>query len=228
MWGILLLLSRLALNFFCPCNQTSSTQSANEVIFSIRWKELKTRHRRCQLHWLLISVPAAKTESLLRLPNKNTSCGHIPCRVHTKASWEDSKEGQQAVSDRNKDGQIVGREREREEWQGGGTNHRWRPIKIDKEPSEMGHTDSLAVNVMADNTTVWYSAFFGMHSEILAPLKTMAKIPLTSVMPGQMELPHAFQQPALATVKTPPAIWSRFSSFTHHTARTRLEGAGRW
>lgn len=60
---------------------------------------------------------------------------------------------------------------------------------------------SFAVNVMAANTTVGYSAFLGMHSEILASLKTMAKIPLTSVMPGQMELPHAFQQPAPATVK---------------------------
>lgn len=65
---------------------------------------------------------------------------------------------------------------------------------------------SLAVNVMADNTTVGYSAFLGMCSEILAPLKTMAKIPLTSVMPGHVELPSSSQQPALAIVKIPPAI----------------------
>lgn len=131
-------------NFFCPCNQTSSTQPANEVIFSIRGKELKTWHRRCQLHWLLISVPAAKTESLLRLPNKNTSCGHIPCRVHKKARWEDSKGGQQGVSEGNKNGEMGGRERERKVWQGGGKNQRWRPIKIDKNPSQMGHTDFIS------------------------------------------------------------------------------------
>lgn len=70
----------------------------------------------------------------------------------------------------------------------------------DKETSGTGGTlVSLAVNVMADNTTVCYSGFLGMLSEILALLKTMAKIPLTSVMPRQMELPRVSQQPALAS-----------------------------
>lgn len=35
-----------------------------------------------------------------------------------------------------------------------------------------------------------------MLGEILAMLKTMPKIPLTSVMPRQTELPHVSQQPA--------------------------------
>lgn len=64
----------------------------------------------------------------------------------------------------------------------------------DKETRDMGDIlIPIAVNVMADNTTVWYSAFLAMHSEILALWKTMAKIPLTSVMPRQMELPCVSQ-----------------------------------
>lgn len=51
----------------------------------------------------------------------------------------------------------------------------------------------LAVNVIADNTTVWCSAFWGMLSETLALLKAMAKIPLNLVMPRQMGLPRVSQ-----------------------------------
>lgn len=63
--------------------------------------------------------------------------------------------------------------------------------------TEMGDTKNilvlLTVNVVADNTTVWRSAFWGMLSETLALLKIMAKIPLNLVMPRQMGLPRVSQ-----------------------------------
>lgn len=63
--------------------------------------------------------------------------------------------------------------------------------------AEMGDTEDIlvlpAVNVMADNTTVLCSAFWGMLSETLALLNTMAKIPLNLVMPRQMGLPCVSQ-----------------------------------